>query len=127
MLPVGNTTTLAPHFRFQAISYIPVPEPFITPVPSAWHDKPLTLEIKTKNITHYTFSAGLADSSAPLEILAYVPGSIVSWGFTGTLVGVYATSNGGNGTTPAYISNWNYRGWGQVRDNPNSTTTLIAS
>ncbi|KAF2657932.1 glycoside hydrolase family 43 protein [Lophiostoma macrostomum CBS 122681] len=118
MLPVGNTTTLAPHCRFQAISYLPVPESFITPVPSAWHDKPLTLEIKAINVTHYTFSAGPADKSAPLEVLVYVPGSIVSWGFTGTLLGVYATSNGGNGSTPAYISHWNYRGEGQVRDNP---------
>ena len=122
MLPVRNTTTLAPHFRFHAISYIPVPESFATPVPAEWHNKQLTLEIKTVNVTHYTFSAGVADSSDALTVLAYVPGSIVSWGFTGTLLGVYATSNGGNGTTPAYFTNWNYRGWGQVRENTTSTS-----
>ena len=32
---------------------------------------------------------------------------------SGTLVGVYATSNGGSGTTDAYISNWRYEGQGQ--------------
>jgi hypothetical protein len=53
--------------------------------------------------------------------LAYVGGDIISWGFTGALVGAYATSNGGNGTTEAYITNWNYQGWGQVRENWNGT------
>lgn len=74
------------------------------------------MQIRAANTTHFTFSAGPADGSAPLQTLAYVPGSIVSWGFTGTLVGVYATSNGGNGTTPAYISDWKYVGEGQVRE-----------
>jgi hypothetical protein len=41
----------------------------------------------------------------------------VSWGFTGTLVGVYATSNGGNGTEEAYVRNWSYVSKGQARDN----------
>ena len=31
----------------------------------------------------------------------------------GTLVGTYATSNGGSGTTEAYVSRWRYRGEGQ--------------
>ena len=31
----------------------------------------------------------------------------------GTLVGVYATSNGGNGTTESYFSRWRYMGRGQ--------------
>jgi hypothetical protein len=33
---------------------------------------------------------------------------MVSDGNIGALVGVYATSNGGNGTTPAYFSKWRY-------------------
>jgi hypothetical protein len=121
MLPLGNSTTLVPHFRFHAISYIPVPESFAVPVPHEWLNKTLTLVLETRNITHFTFSAALADRRADYRTLAYVPGSIVSWGFTGTLAGVYATSNGGNGTTPAYFSKWNYLGWGQVRDNWNGT------
>lgn len=121
MLPLANTTDLTPHFRFHAISYIPVPESFAIPVPREWHNKTLVMEIKTVNITHFSFSAGPAKGIAPMRTFAYVPGSIVSWGFTGTLLGVYATSNGGNGTTPAYVSNWNYQGWGQVRDNWNGT------
>ncbi|KAF2267527.1 xylosidase : arab-like proteininofuranosidase [Lojkania enalia] len=110
----STTKRLLPYFRFHAISYVPVPESFILPMPPDWHNKTLTLELRTVNITHYSFSAGPAGSG--LLTLAHVPGEIVSWGFTGTLVGAYATSNGGNGSTPAYFSNWNYAGWGQVRD-----------
>ncbi|KAF2465516.1 arabinofuranosidase [Lindgomyces ingoldianus] len=117
LLSSTNSSTPIPHFRFHAISYIPVPDSFTTPVPSNWVGQPLTLEIKTVNTTHYSFSAGPANNSTLLQRFAYVPGSILSWGFTGTLVGVYATSNGGNGTAEAYVSNWNYLGWGQVRDN----------
>jgi hypothetical protein len=34
----------------------------------------------------------------------------------GALVGAYATSNGGNGTTNSYLSNWRYEGQGQEID-----------
>lgn len=115
LLPLSNTTTLVPHFRFHAISYISVPPSFSIPVPPAWTNKPLTLQIRTVNTTHYSFSAGPVGK--PLQIFAYAPGDIVSWGFTGTLVGVYATGNGRNGTEAAYVSNWDYVGWGQVREN----------
>lgn len=116
LLPSNSTKAPVPHFSFQAISYIPVPNPFAVPIPSDWIDKTLTLELKTVNSTHYSFSAGPVNDE--LRHFAYVPGDIVSWGFTGTLAGIYATSNGGNGTTPAYFRNWDYQAWGQVRDNP---------
>ncbi|KAF2706328.1 glycoside hydrolase family 43 protein [Pleomassaria siparia CBS 279.74] len=121
LLPVSNTntntntTTLVPHFRFHAISYVYVPASFSVVVPPAWNNKTLTMEIEAVNVTHYSFSA--APVGRPRRVIAYAPGKIVSWGFTGTLLGVYATSNGGNGTQPAYVSNWNYLGRGQVRDN----------
>lgn len=115
MLSSSNSSELIPQFRFQAISYIPVPDPIVTPVPSNWTGQPLTMEIKAFNLTHYSLSAGPAHAQSQMQTFAYVPGSIVSWGFTGTLVGVYATSNGGNGTTDAYISNWKYTGQGQFR------------
>ncbi|KAL1839458.1 hypothetical protein VTJ49DRAFT_1496 [Mycothermus thermophilus] len=36
--------------------------------------------------------------------------------FRGVLLGIYATTNGGNGTTPAYFSNWRYTPLEQFRD-----------
>lgn len=119
MLPLanGSSSALVPHFRFDAISYIPVPPSFSIPLSASMQNKTLTMEIRTVNQTHFSFAAGSAKSREPLTIFAYAPGDIVSWGFTGTLLGVYATSNGGNGTTEAYVSNWKYEGWGQIRDN----------
>ena len=90
------------------------------------------MEIKASNATHYAFLAGPTSSSS--EIIGYGTGDALSWGFTGeltdailllnkvlmrvsgTLVGVYATTNGhGEGGTSAYFSNWRYTGNGQVR------------
>lgn len=123
MLPLPNGQ-LAPHFRFHAISYIRVPPDFTAPVDETWLDKRLTLALRAVNQTHYAFRAGPADGSAALKTLAHVPGDIISWGFTGALLGAYATSNGGNGTAEAYISNWNYQGWGQVREIWNGTMVV---
>ena len=36
--------------------------------------------------------------------------------YPGALAGVYATSNGGNGTSEAYVSNWRDQGQGQYLD-----------
>ena len=122
MLPLANDSSkLAPHFHFHAISYIPVPDDIVVPVYASWLNKPRTLSLRAVNGTHYAFGAGPADGSVPIQDFAYVGGDIISWGFTGALVGTYATSNGGNGTTEAYVTNWNYQGWGQVRENWNGT------
>lgn len=37
-------------------------------------------------------------------------------GEAGALVGVYATTNGGDGRTPVYVREWSYHGQGQFRD-----------
>ncbi|KAF2020743.1 glycoside hydrolase family 43 protein [Aaosphaeria arxii CBS 175.79] len=124
LLPSTNNTKPSLQFSFHAISYIPVPSSLTVPVPDGWHNRTLTLSLETLNTTHYSFNANIAVAPGgnggkppkPIRI-ATVPGEIISWGFTGAIVGVYATANGGDGTTPAYVSRWNYRGWGQVRDN----------
>ncbi|KAF2755191.1 glycoside hydrolase family 43 protein [Pseudovirgaria hyperparasitica] len=101
---------------FYAISSKPVPEAFTVPLPLAWQSQPLKLEIKAYNLTHYTFSAGPADAQSEMQTFANLNNEIVSYGFTGTLLGVYATSNGGEGKTAAYVSKWRYTGQGQFRD-----------
>jgi Beta xylosidase C-terminal Concanavalin A-like domain len=85
MLPSNatNSTTLAPHFRFRGISYVQVPEPVIAPVPEAWIGRPLRLEIRASNMTHYSFSAGPADAPSESRTVITVPNDAVSWGFTG--------------------------------------------
>ncbi|UQC91016.1 beta-xylosidase [Colletotrichum lupini] len=112
----GNPTDLKLQFRFRAMSYVAVPTDIVAPVPEDWLDKPLRLEIRAVNMTHYSFSAGPAGSAFQTKTLLYASNDAVSWGFTGVFLGVYSTSNGRTGNTPAYISNWNYTPEVQFRD-----------
>ncbi|KAK4044115.1 xylosidase : arabinofuranosidase [Parachaetomium inaequale] len=121
MLPASNSTTnstsLAPHFRFLASGLGSdekhVPAPSVTPVPPSWLGRPIRLSIHAENATHYTFYASATGcQSGEPRALGRAPATIVSGGmgpFTGALLGVYATSNGGAGSTPAYVSRWRYQ------------------
>ncbi|KAI1175626.1 glycosyl hydrolase [Nemania sp. FL0916] len=111
-----NSSELSPHFRFRGISYIPVPADIVVPVPEAWQGAPLRLEIRASNVSHYALSAGPADAMSQMQTLLEVGNDAVSWGFTGVLLGVYATTNGNDGSTPAYFSRWRYTPQGQYRD-----------
>ncbi|OMP87539.1 Xylosidase/arabinosidase [Diplodia seriata] len=79
----------------------------------------LRLEVKAANLTHFTFSAGAvtgeADGDVEMVVVGAAEGSLVSGGYTGALLGVYATTNGvvSNGTSKAYVSRWRYQGQGQ--------------
>ncbi|KAE9573860.1 hypothetical protein CGMCC3_g10227 [Colletotrichum fructicola] len=86
------------------------------PVPEEWVASPVRLEVKAANLTHYSFSAGPANAASRMKTLVYASNDALSWGFTGVFVGVYCTSNGGLGSTPAYISDWTYIPQGQYRD-----------
>ncbi|ORY57572.1 glycoside hydrolase family 43 protein [Pseudomassariella vexata] len=112
----SDPTELIPQFRFRAESFLPVPSPAILPVPSAWVGKPLRLEIKASNMTHYALSAGPAGALSEMQTVMTVSNDLVSWGFTGTILGVYCTSNGREGTTPAYFSKWKYVPQGQFKN-----------
>jgi hypothetical protein len=134
---VHSGDELLPHFRFRGMSYVPVPADVVMPVPAAWVGSSLRMEISAKNMSHYSFSAGPADAMSEMHTVIDVSNEPVSWGFTGesfspfsrhgwplllaktyvgVLLGVYATSNGGKGSTPAYISEWKYSPQGQFRD-----------
>ncbi|CAN9194758.1 hypothetical protein AA0112_g12701 [Alternaria arborescens] len=126
MLPVTNSTsntTLAPHFRF-IISGIPsqekdIPPPHVTPIPHSWLQSPIRLMIRAENETHYTFSGISSVHPHEAVTLGTAPATVVSGGvgdFTGSLVGVYATTNGGNGSASAYVSRWRYQGLAQAVD-----------
>ncbi|KAG8157623.1 hypothetical protein KVR01_012665 [Diaporthe batatas] len=107
---------LIPQVRFRGISSVPVPQAVVAPVPRAWQGRPLSLEIRAVNMTHYAFSVGPAGAQSLMQTLVTSSSDAVSWGFTGVILGVYCTTNGGEGDTPAYISNWQYIPQGQYRD-----------
>ncbi|KAJ6099291.1 hypothetical protein N7467_000826 [Penicillium canescens] len=124
MLPANSAnktdSTLKPHFRFLVSGLVSnekdIPSPFVTSVPSSWSQDPIRLIIRAENETHYSFFA--ASSSRPWDLLrlGQAPATIVSGGvgpFTGSLVGVYATTNNGKGSTKSYISRWRYFGLAQ--------------
>ncbi|KAL1848934.1 hypothetical protein Daus18300_013443 [Diaporthe australafricana] len=120
LLPSSNTTTsLDYHLRFRVTgtgnyngSAI---DTVIQPIPKAWA-LPLRLSIQAVNDTHYAFSAAPSSDSGNADFIGYAPSTILSGGtgpFTGTLIGAYATSNGGLGNSSAYLSRWRYQGLGQ--------------
>ncbi|KAK2597544.1 hypothetical protein N8I77_012323 [Diaporthe amygdali] len=113
--PDASTESI-PQIRFRGISSVDVPDPVIAPVPSEWLGKSLSLEIKAINMTHYSFSVGPADAQSLTQTLITPSNDAVSWGFTGVILGIYCTSNGGDGSTPAYFSNWQYIPQGQYLD-----------
>ncbi|KAH7349177.1 glycosyl hydrolase [Pyrenochaeta sp. MPI-SDFR-AT-0127] len=97
-----------------------IPAPSNMPVPRTWLQDPIRLIIRAVNETHYVLSAASCLYPSEEFIVGTAPATIVSGGdgpFTGSLVGVYATKNGGNGTTPAYVSRWRYQGLAQSIDN----------
>jgi hypothetical protein len=77
---------LTPHIRFRGISYIPVPDPVIVPLPASWANDTLRLEIKASNMTHYSFSVGPANAVSEMQTILYASNQPVSWGFTGESV-----------------------------------------
>lgn len=127
--PPADAGALIPQIRYRGISFVAVPAPIIAPIPDAWGGRPLTFVIQAANETHYSFSVGPEGTESELQKILYVSNSVLSYGFTGeyfylcigrvtdgrvgTFVGVYATSNGDDGTTPAYVSDWKYITQGQ--------------
>ncbi|THY50312.1 xylosidase : arabinofuranosidase [Aureobasidium pullulans] len=92
------------------------PKDTIVAVPQKWNKQVLTLQIQAYNTTHFCFSAG--PRAGQMQQIATVPATLVSNGFTGSFVGVYATNNGNTkSNAPSYISNWVYQGQGQYIGN----------
>ncbi|KAK3692296.1 glycosyl hydrolase [Podospora appendiculata] len=111
-----DPSALIPHVRFRGISYVAVPPPVVASLPPAWANRTLTLEIRASNASHFAFSVWPAAARSEAQTVIVASNAPVSWGFTGVLLGVYCTSNGHNGTTPAYVSKWRYTGDEQFRD-----------
>ncbi|KAK8071236.1 xylosidase : arabinofuranosidase [Apiospora hydei] len=116
-------TGLTPYFRVRAnsVRYAPVPEPIIVPVPSAWlkdEDAVIRVRISPRNESHYeVFASHDDDDGQPLSLAVYTTALLSGDGAgTGGLLGVYATTNGGNQTFDAYFSRWRYEPVGQIID-----------
>ncbi len=74
---------LIPQFQFRGVSYVPVPDPVVMPVPGGWVEQTLRLEIEASNSTHYSFSVGPAAARSEAQTIVWVSNQPVSYGFTG--------------------------------------------
>ncbi|RHZ53915.1 uncharacterized protein CDV56_104868 [Aspergillus thermomutatus] len=116
-----DSDTLVPHVRFR-VTYlgaqgVDIPETIIQPLTQRHSSSTVQarLQIQAVNTTHYALSARVL-GVAEFKFETHAEARLVSGGtgpFTGALLGVYATSNGGLGQTASYISNWKYHGHGQ--------------
>lgn len=138
--PVKNGTTEYRsnnvYLRFRGITsgdaaVAHLPAALSIPIPASWHiagtgstfrndAAPLqvTLQIQAANATHYSFSAWPTRAESEMRTVAWANNDAVSWGFTGALLGVYCTSNGGDASkaAPLYVHRWQYTPLGQFRD-----------
>ncbi|BCS19862.1 uncharacterized protein APUU_20294A [Aspergillus puulaauensis] len=126
LLPLPSNGTLVPHVRFRttllddlkkpATQNVAVPETIVKALPLSSKTKiRAQLQIQAKEDSHYVLTAVFPEFNH-LRFSQTVEAVLVSGGtgrFTGTLLGAYATRNGGPGSTPAYITRWQYQGLGQ--------------
>ncbi|GKT44689.1 uncharacterized protein ColSpa_04870 [Colletotrichum spaethianum] len=114
-LPACSGTTFIPRFRFRVEASgkanITVPETVIVPVPKEWRSEIIRLSVSAVTDSEYVFGAAPAARPEEYTEIGTAGALVVSGGsgpFTGTIVGAYATNNGGKGKTPAYFSRWRY-------------------
>lgn len=96
------------------------------PIPATWPRGPTRLQIHTSNATSFVFSAFPVANPNAQRIIGSASALVVSGGsgpFTGNLLGVYATCNGGAEDIKecgkggeAYFSRWRYHGAAQQID-----------
>ncbi|KAI7783966.1 Xylosidase : arabinofuranosidase [Diaporthe eres] len=114
-LPANNGTNTTQAFRFRVEASgkpnITVPETVVIPIPNAWRSDKIRLSVSAVSDSLYVFGVAPASRSGEYREIGSASALIVSGGtgpFTGTIVGAYATNNGGKGKTPAYFSRWRY-------------------
>lgn len=101
-----------------------LPQDVIVPIPGDKEaDAAVRLEVRAENTTHYMFLAaqvsGEESEDTNMTIVGHSSASFVSGGYTGTVVGVYGTTNGEAttaNTSVAYVSRWRYYSKGQYVD-----------
>ncbi|EJU05923.1 hypothetical protein DACRYDRAFT_127580 [Dacryopinax primogenitus] len=115
----GNSSQLSRYIRLRAVTVNsthqgtvdPISTPMIFPLNvSLGEPVKLTLRVQAPNESRYLFSWSETGSGIWNDI-GGGDATQVSGGFVGTIIGMFATGNGVNSTTPAYFSNFIYSGW----------------
>ncbi|KZT18301.1 glycoside hydrolase family 43 protein [Neolentinus lepideus HHB14362 ss-1] len=88
----------------------PLSLPGLVKLPESAGDS-LKLKVQAVDASTYVFSYAEEGLRKPeWNVVGYGDASEVSGGFTGTIIGMYATGNGRNSTTSACFSTFSYRG-----------------
>ncbi|KAK7229807.1 hypothetical protein V2G26_001977 [Clonostachys chloroleuca] len=110
-----STGELEKKFRFRPEALgkpgVEVPPTRTITVPQAWAEKHIRFTITLDESQTYNFTVAPVDKPDDEIWMGSANADIVSGGsgpFHGTLLGVFATSNGGTGKTAAYFSRWRY-------------------
>ena len=115
--PVPATNDTARYIRLRTITVNstnsgatdPLSGPAIVALPEEHASGPLKLQLEAVNYTTYEFRYAPSGSDSWTTV-GWGNSSQVSGGFVGTIAGVFATGNGANVTTPAYVWDWTYEG-----------------
>lgn len=101
-------------FRFRAtalgVGSANVPKEKTFEMPSSWLKAEIRLKISSHNTTHGIFSAASVADPSNEQFLESFSARLISGDGAGTggLLGIYATTNGGNHTMQAYVKKWTY-------------------
>ncbi|KAF9869189.1 xylosidase arabinofuranosidase [Colletotrichum karsti] len=123
----GDEAAEGKHLRLRSFSNnenVTLPNDAMVPLAgNLGADAAVRLQVRAENTTHYTFLVGQVGSGGQegdvdMTFVGHSLASFVSGGYTGTVVGVYGTTNGElTGDTPvAYVSRLRYYGKGQYVD-----------
>ncbi|KFY16288.1 hypothetical protein V492_01444 [Pseudogymnoascus sp. VKM F-4246] len=100
--------------RFSATTFgkpnATAPEERVVDIPPSWGGK-VRLQVEARDDKSYTFSAASTHGKHEVLEMGRAGADIVTSGtgrFVGTLVGAYATTNDGMGSTKAYLGRWRY-------------------
>lgn len=102
---------LQANFRFRANSIrAPMPSEIVTRVPQQWLSQNVRVRISSDSESFYSFHVAPAGRLSEEMLLATYSTALLAGDGAGTggLFGVYATTNGGNGSFDGFVSNWRY-------------------
>ncbi|KAH7111199.1 glycosyl hydrolase [Dactylonectria macrodidyma] len=115
MLP-GRGNKVSPHLQLRTEVVgkpgAKAPKTAVIPVPKHWRNEPIRLTVTGDEKRFYFLASRGSDKHFyDSKHMGSVSAAVVSGGsgpFTGTLLGAYATTNGGSSTFKSHISRWTY-------------------
>ncbi|KAK1671291.1 glycosyl hydrolase [Colletotrichum godetiae] len=111
---------LEPHFQLRArsINNSTAPDPRVLPIPQEMLGRAIRVRISPRNETHNEFFVSSVDQAGSEQSLWVFNNALLAGdgATTGGLLGIFATTNGGNGSFNGYVGRWRYEPISQKLD-----------